>query len=323
MKRKLLGVSVCASCFTAVAAFAGGPEIVIKPDYFSGFFIGGTGAFHMAGFSTSSSIVALQPVGAGLVAFGEPQYQETFFPSGTLMSADVDGNAYDGFYGVQGGVGKVFNHRWYAGVTGFGEWGSQVNTANAASHSLNQEGNIGVTPGSALIETVYNSSTTVKISNDYGVAFKPGFLFSPTSMIYGKVGAVWANIKVSNSASGDNAYSAFNVGPELAFTRTAAFTGLSNNTENKLALLLGIGFEQFIYRDVVTLNIEYNYANYGHVSTSTNTTGIVTYGGGVAPIVPAGTAAPLDNPVTIQASASAKVSTLLGGINFYFGNRWF
>src|SRR5207245_6644373 len=39
-------------------------------------------------------------------------------------------------YGVQGGVGKVFDHRWYIGVVGFGEWGNQSSTHTDASQFL-------------------------------------------------------------------------------------------------------------------------------------------------------------------------------------------
>jgi hypothetical protein len=73
---------------------------------------------------------------------------------------------------------------------------------------------------------------------------------------------------------------------------------------------LGIGFEQFIYKDFLAFNIEYNYANYGSVSTST-------------PLVGYSEATGYFYNGTTQASANAKVSTLLGGISWYFGSHLF
>ena len=331
MRRVLLGISAFISSFTVVSAFAGGPELVpVVPDYFSGFFVGGTGAFHMTAFDGSSSTVSQDGVfGTATFPFipsvgGPITVTELLAPAGTLTSNDVDGNAFDGYYGVQGGIGKVFNHRWYTGFVGFGEWGSQSSTSNSGANYQYQMVIPDRTPTPIVVNFNgnYTSSTTVKISNDFGVAFKPGFLVAPTSMVYGKIGAVWADLKISNSFSGNGAGTVsnpfFNV---VQITTVGSYGGSSSSDyDQKIGLLLGVGFEQFIYKNFITLNIEYDYTNYGSVSTSTPVggTGVISGEAGgdfSAPVTLTG--------ATTQASADAKVSTLLGGLNFYFGSQWF
>ena len=318
MKKSLLWV-LATGGFTSVSALAGGPEMmpIASPDYFSGFFVGGTGAFHMTAFNGNSSIVATQDVIVSLPPPPPPTIAATVFTAGTLANNDISSSAYSGYYGVQGGVGKAYNHRWYTGVVGFGEWDSQsVTNTNSSQFPVNQvviDGNAISTGGGGS----YNSSTTVKINNDYGVAFKPGFLVAPTSMVYGKVGAVWANLQVSNSVAG-SAASTYQVGVKPPVVISSSFSGSSSNQDTKAALLLGVGFEQFIYKNFITINVEYDYANYGHVSTSTNLAAQATS-------TASGKSTPLDisSTPTIQANADARVSTLLGGLNFYFGSQWF
>ena len=69
-----------------------------------------------------------------------------------------------------------------------------------------------------------NVSTTVKITDEAGVAAKLGWIVAPRSMIYGKIGAEWARIKVSNSVNASN---------------TVTVTNLSNpNTPETIASFL-------------------------------------------------------------------------------------
>lgn len=324
MKRILLFASAILGSFTGVCAFAGGPEMALEvPDYFSGFFVGGTGAFHMAAFEGNSSIVAPQDVVAsGNIPFATPlPISATIFTAGTLENNDINGNAFQAYYGVQGGVGKVFDHRWYTGFVGFGEWGSQSDTSVTSAQYSNQV-IVNNTPfPNQTANGQYTSSTTVKISNDYGVAFKPGFLVAPRSMVYGKIGPVWANLQVSNTVSGTSVFNSVQSSTsDTLATVKGTFSGSSSNKDNKTGLLLGVGFEQFIYSNFLTFNIEYNYVNYGHVDTTTN---IAAQGTATANTT--GQTAPLgvSSGLTAQTSADARVSSIVGGLNFYFGSRWF
>ena len=102
---------------------------------FSGF-VGPTGAFHMAAFQGSSSVDSDNGVFTNFTIGSPPFPQVTIsqlvFPAGNILSNGADGNVFSGYYGVQGGVGKVFNHRWYIGVVGFGEWGSQTDSGSTS-----------------------------------------------------------------------------------------------------------------------------------------------------------------------------------------------
>jgi len=324
MRRKIL-VLLAMAGMASSSALAGGPELVIPPDYFSGFFVGGTGAFHATGFNGDSSTATQEDVVISIPVSSTVTLTQIMFPSGTLAGDDIDGNDFSGFYGVQGGVGKVFNHRWYLGIVGFGEWGNQSDTQVSTSQFEVQ--NVPPVPpdppSNGAATGTYTSSTTVKISNDYGVAAKPGILVAPTTLVYGKIGAIWAHLKVSNNFAGTSE-STGSIDPttgQPTYQANAQINGSSSNDDTKIALLLGVGFEQFIYHDFVTINVEYDYANYGTVSTSTplSATASASVEGTTINDV---TLSGLDGSFT-QASANAKVSTLLAGLNFYFGSHWF
>lgn len=338
MKNTLILSVLFSSLTFAVFANAGGPDILIGPDYFSGFYVGGTGAFHMAGFNGFSNTDTPNQVAVAetFTDLGMPSVtvsvNQTFFPAGNLISGDADSNSFDGYYGVHGGVGKVFAHRWYTGFEGFGEWGAQKTTVNNFSNFSNDsQVIITTTPGSTTSQAVpvsgsYQSQTSVKLTHDYGVVFKPGFLVAPQTLIYGKVGAIWANLQVTNCVNGESNSSITN-SSGVTYQSQAVLSGSSTNKDNKISLLLGLGLEQFIYRNFIALGIEYNYANYGHVATATAINVDETVGGSI----------PLDdssfinfsgdsqtaNVGTTRASVNARVSSLIGSLNFYFGSHWF
>jgi hypothetical protein len=241
MNGKLLYTVALAGLFTISAAMGGGPEVVVvEPDYFSGFFVGGTGAFHMAGFNGNSSTATSTPVIVEQTIIGQfatATIDQVLFPAGTLTSNGFAGNSYDGYYGAQAGIGKVFNHRWYAGIVGFGEWGNQNSGSNSNpnfttnSNVTIQVLNLPPVIVNVPVSTSYYSNTTVKLSNNYGVAFKPGFLVAPRSMVYGKIGATWANLKVYNTFNGysDAQLEVSRAGMNRTFENTASLSGSSSN----------------------------------------------------------------------------------------------
>ena len=105
MKRKIVFASALATLFIVASALAGGSEIIVEPDYFSGFFVGATGAFHMTAFNGNSSIVAPEDVVvSGLVpgTTGPAVATATVFSAGTLASNNISSSSYDGYGGVQG-----------------------------------------------------------------------------------------------------------------------------------------------------------------------------------------------------------------------------
>lgn len=355
MKKKIIYSSVLTALLSASSiALAGGPEILPEPDYFSGFYVGGIGGVHHTTFNGTSTVNLTQPVNI-LLPFVPPV---TLVQAGTLNSTSVSGGDYNGYGGVQGGFGKTFNHMYYVGVQGWGEWGSTSTTenqtitapfnGNPVNFAISRTTPSGTTYrdiGSATVAASATTSTTMKISNDYGVAAKLGWIVAPRSMLYGKIGASWASIETSNSLN-VNASASTN----FNHTRTtvdgvtdrnlnivtsnsvALSTGTTSNTDTKAGLLLGVGFEQFVYLDIVSLNVEYDYVNYGNVSTppatltgtstasatvTNNTTGVVIFNNSTGPNGNAVT-----TNVQSSATSDAKTSSLMAGINFYFGRDW-
>lgn len=311
MKKKLIYSSALAALISASSiALAGGPEVIPVEDYFSGFYVGGTGSVHHVDFDGSNSVNF-----SGFNPLLNPALAAALTP-GVLASNDSDGASIDGYGGIQGGFGWTFNHVWYLGVQGFGEWGSQSQTNSSTS------GPITTLDASGLISSTSttNTTTTLKLSNDYGVAGKIGYVVAPRTLVYGKVGASWANLKVTNSASTANILSTGPTVPGLISLASIA-SGSSNTQNNQIGLLLGIGFEQFVYQDLVSINVEYDYVNYGSVSTGP----VSLVGSSTLSVigVPVSNTGAVFLPVTTSATASAKVNSLLGGINFYFGRNWF
>lgn len=324
MKKKLIHTAVLTALLSASSiALAGGPDIIPEPDYFSGFYIGGIGGVHHNTINGSSSVTLSQDV---VSPFIFPPI--TFLEAGTLNTTDVSGGEYDGYGGLQGGFGKVLNHMYYVGVQGWGEWGSSNETDSATAVAplvpfpiffpVEPPNNFIIVDPSASATT----STTVRIGNDYGVAAKLGWVVAPRSMIYGKIGASWADIKVSNSASATSNVNIITPAGTTIFSgNTTLSASSSNEDDNQIGLLLGVGFEQFVYQDIVSLNVEADYTNYGSVSTGPaqfNRSTVLAF-----PTLPIGPFT-FTNGTNLFSSASsnAQVSTLMAGLNFYFGRDW-
>lgn len=313
MKKKIIYSSALTALLCASSvALAGGPEIIVEPDYFSGFYIGGTGALQHATFDSNSALTLDEPIsilgGLGIIP------PINIIAPGTIANNDTDGESLDGFGGIQGGFGKVFNHQWYLGIQGFGQWGSQSDTSvNSTQVPFTL---LGVLNNVATA----TSTTKVKIENNYGVAAKLGYVVAPRTMVYGKVGASWTDLEVTNTASVANN---FDVSLIVNLLNVNTFASTSNSeSDTKVGLLLGIGFEQFVYQDLVSVNVEYDYVNYGSVDTGpTQLSGQTTI---TTPFIAAPLfTIPFTPVISSSASGDATVSSILAGINFYFGRNWF
>jgi opacity protein-like surface antigen len=327
MKKKIICSSVLTAILSASSlALAGGIEVIPEPDYFSGFYVGGIGGVHHNTFSGSSQVVATSDFDIGTPTIDIPNLTTTLIEAGVISDSDISGGDFDGYGGVQGGFGKVFYHHFYAGVQGWGEWGNTSVTETQTMPVLLAQ-NIPILNGETALfvepSAAASTSTTMKISSDYGVVAKLGWIVAPRSMFYGKIGASWANIKVSTSLDVDTFSTVENVADTNVFVNTSSLdTGTSSNSSTKIGLLLGIGFEQFVYQDVVSVNVEYSYVNYGHVSTTTDE----LTGSASLFAAPSGTllASPIvaDTDIVQTASTSVQVSSLMAGLNFYFGRDW-
>ncbi len=258
-------------------------------------------------------------------------------PAGLLATSESDVGAIDIYGGLQGGWGRVFNHHWYLGAVGFGEWGKQeANSQNVAVipkqflvvASNDEMPPLPINRVSIVSNNSIGLSTNTEIKNDYGVAAKLGYLFTPSTLLYGKIGAEWADINISSSVSGgaNSTISQTAISHSEIINSNVTLSGSNSNSKTNAALLLGIGMEQFVYSNIVSLSLEYDYADFGSVSTSgpvnihSVTTGSVTRQETTTPLTPQVEDASLAN--SLSASSDAKISTFLLGLNVYFGRNW-
>lgn len=338
MKRNLKFGVALATSLSVSAAFAGGPEVIITPDYFTGFYVGGTVAVH-AMDADQSAVYTSSPTAGVIPTFaftnaGAPTAISLVAPGAVFSSIDSNGASFDIYGGVQGGFNQVFNHRWLLGVVGFWEGGSQSSKTSSqqsnvfSATTVNSFGDTFTSTGLADV----NMSTTVQIANDYGVAGKLGYVATPTTLIYGKIGAIWADISSGSTVAGTvstntSATTVFSPGvsPTDSVASNVSVGGSTTNEQTKVAVLLGIGMEQFIFRDWISVNLEYDYANFGtvnagpvNVAANGTATGATSGGTVVTP------AQAINNAAfgSLSSSARAKISTFMAGVNFYFHPGW-
>jgi opacity protein-like surface antigen len=317
MKKRLIYSSVLTALLSASSiALAGGPEIIPEPDYFSGFYIGGMGGVNHDTWEGDATIVQQEAlVGPfGLIKFIAP---------GPLNTTTIDGGAWAGFGGIQGGFGRQMGE-FYAGVVAWGDWGDASQTTNqnnSVTTTTIFSSPIIIIPSVAVGNSISTSqSTTVRVGNEAGVAAKLGWVVAPTTMLYTKLGASWADVKVSNSVSGSVRTTVTVTPPGTTpIDVTTLFSGSNNNEETKSGFLVGVGCEQFVWEDVVSINVEYDYTNYGSVSTGPSSL--------TAQLFNNITGFALTQPFTTKQTTQARidnvqVSKLLAGLNFYFGRHW-
>lgn len=278
MKKKLIYSTAIAALFSASAVLAGGPEmVVVAPSPFDGFYVGGDGSFHHTGFDIDGSL------------------DNVFNNNGVVTTTNLatqNGGDSDttGYYGVNGGWGKVFMNRWYAGVIGFADFG-------------NADGSISNT---TQINPFSNNSSSVNLTNSahigttYGVAAKLGVLLSQTTLGYALLGAEWADVKSTVSSTFVNS----------AGQVTNIFPSTSNSSTNA-SFLWGFGVDQFFWRDVLSVFAQYTYANFDSV----NANGQV--------LVFNNDRRNMSEFLSFNNNSSADVSAFTGGLEFHFGHNLF
>lgn len=238
MKKKLITpavaaiVSASAALLSCSAVLAGGPQemVIMAPSPFDGFYLGGSGSFHLTGFDIDGDLNFVNTVGIPFT-----------FPLASQSGGDSSTDAYGG---IRGGFGRVFMRRWYAGVEGFADFGTA--TGSISNTAL----------PSAPLGTTANLTNKGQVGTDWGVAARLGVLLSPTTLAYAKLGAEWADVKAQISDS--ESLFGFSFGPFFA----------SSNSSNQSGFLWGFGLEQFVWRDVVSVFAEYTYVSLGSTSTT-------------------------------------------------------
>lgn len=322
MKKKIVCSAFTLLLSASSIAMAGGPEILPPLDYFSGYYIGGMGGLQHFTIEETTNVFLTEPVALFNII------PLTLVEAGTLNTFNASGGNYVGYGGVQGGAGKVFWQHFYLGLQGWGAWGDDTeNNEQLGNIPFAPDIHVHVIPNSGdfIVNTVAkaSTSTSTKVSNNYGVAAKLGWVVAPRSMFYGKIGASWADVKLSNWLS-------VHVNADINDVRGAdilnADTGLnadSSTDKTKLGLLLGLGFEQFVWEDIVSINVEYNFVTYGSVTTPpAQLTGdtFVT-----APAISSNKLGPFTTDTNVYTSATCskiRINQLMAGLNFYFGRGW-
>jgi opacity protein-like surface antigen len=192
-----------------------------------------------------------------------------------LANQNGGGNSTDGYIGPRIGWGKVFQNRWYTGVEGFADFGKANSSVSAT-----------------LLPTVdfVKVTNSAQIGDNYGIAGRFGVLLSPTTLAYTKLGVSWAQIKTSVSFD------------------TLNNTASNSNKEVKPGFIWGVGAEQFVWKDLVSLYAEYTYESFGSVSTSATLPIAETITG--------------QANLNFNASSNAAVSAFTGGVNVHFLKNW-
>lgn len=165
------------------------------------------------------------------------------------------------------------------------------------------------------------NTTKIRLASDYGVAAKLGFLVAPMTMVYGKIGAVWANLKVTNTTTATNQFNINFPGTTTCVECvTTVAKGSSSSDSSKIGAIFTVGAEQFIYQDFISFNIEYSLTSYGPVTTGPVNLTATTTATGIVPIQPTGQTLPVTTTTNVS---QARVDSFLAGLNFYFGRNWF
>ncbi len=176
------------------------------------------------------------------------------------------------------------------------------------------------------------TTTKTRLNNFYGGAAKLGWLPNPRTMFYGKIGAAWTNIKVSNTVSATTV-STLQVFSEdrdhdLRSTTTVSDTlnGSANESDTKVGIFAGIGAEQIVWGDNVSVGVEWDYANFGSVNvgpfalTRTIQTTTTDEDGRTTP----SPVREIPSAISSSARGSANCSNILASVNYYFDPAgWF
>ncbi len=329
MVKKIIYGGAVAALLTTSAVFAGGPEILPPPVYFQGFYIGGTIGGHAAKADQTANFSSTTEA-YEIVIPGPPfNVPITVANNQPVASTDVDGGDINAYGGIQGGANWVWDGRWLLGIVGFWE-GSHGLRADSSSNQENSFNSSTTIPGPTTFDVNNTSnvtlSTRTKIGNDWGVAGKLGMLLSPTTLVYAKLGAIWADIEssanVNGSIAGTTDVSSGSVLPTTTVNSITNVSGSTSNSNDEVAFLVGGGLEQYVYSNVVTFFIEYNYAQFssigsGPVDVSSTTTATSASGDTLSPTNPVSTVG------TISTNTSkVRFNNVLAGFNFYFGQNW-
>lgn len=161
------------------------------------------------------------------------------------IDAPVDSSASNlsGFLGGYLGLGHVY-HRFYLGLEANGDFGS-VDTTNYAPPS-NQAGDL-----------TTNIKEEASIKNPYGITLRPGYLLTPTLLLYAQLGVEKAQINTNSLTTFQNV-------PTQSGT---VYTIQSSTNDSQLGYRAGIGIEDHP-SEHFSVRVEYLFTDFGTISSS-------------------------------------------------------
>lgn len=113
-------------------------------------------------------------------------------------------------------------------------------------------------------QLILSNNLNIKIKNEYGLLFKLGYLFMPSTILYGLIGSEW----MSYSANTNTDYMQ-NIGADIIASTT------NSHSETRSGLLVGVGIEHLI-TNTVSIGLEYTYVNYSSLHYPMTTPSTVT-----------------------------------------------
>ncbi len=241
--------------------------------------LAGGGAYHDAqidrnfsSFVTTPSVSPPQPVSQSTLPF----------------SGDI--HEFAGVGQLQIGAGLRYEFL-YLGIEALGQ------LSNGDFGSTQGEFDLIGVPAAEFPSSIFKFDSHLQ-TNDFepAIDFKPGLFLSDDILLYGRVGAAWNEVSLSDNAH----YDLINHGALLMDSVT--------QSENVIALRLGLGVEHYL-QEQFTIFMDYTYTNYGDVSLTKNNniSGILEPGG-----------FPLDFQITDYSTASdINKQVVMLGFNYY------
>lgn len=174
-----------------------------------------------------------------------------------LSQPSVNVYNHNGLASIDLGYGHFYcDTRFYWAFEIFANWAKRKDTINTSTID-NEVFFLGTE------DVTLSTSTTVKLNNtEYGIDFRPGYLLDMNTMLYGRLGLAFNQLKVTNNATFTFSRTDVDFG---SFAATSPVQG--SKSGNKTAVRLGFGLEHLI-TDQLAVTFDYIYTYYGKEKTS-------------------------------------------------------
>lgn len=265
-----------------------GESYNLCPDNFNGAYAGLRGGLNiLQGSNFNSSTIINVPVFLGNQDVAGRVTQEQAH-SANLFRDTGTGELFVGY-------GELLYSKFYLSAEGFLDpFGSslhlnQLGTANYDFTNLFAD---------TISNTILSTKSKLSTSSEFGIDLRPGIFIDNNTLLYGRIGFSYDEIKLKSSSSFNVATSSNILFP----TSLSSFSVLSTSEEqNKFGLRIGGGIEEYLGYNI-SLTADYIYTDYGHLATN----GIGPVNGNALPLL---VVVPVVNPTGFVKHDSVNVST--------------